>query len=141
MAFRIWLFIAALSSMLAVAAGAYGAHSLNGIVSFSSTVKIYETGQLYHMLHSIAILAVALLLAATEGRRKGWASAMLQIAAVAFLAGIALFSGGIYYHVLMELQTGTQIVPAGGVIFLIGWAALALSVFGFRTAAAGAGAE
>lgn len=136
MSFRIWLFVAGLSCITAVIAAAYGAHSLNGIVSFSSSVKIYETGQLYHMLHSLAILAVALLMLATEGRRNGWASAMLQIAAVAFLAGIVLFSGGIYYNVLQEAQAATQIVPAGGGLFLLGWAAVTLSAFGFRVAEA-----
>jgi uncharacterized membrane protein YgdD (TMEM256/DUF423 family) len=59
---------------------------------------------------------------------------MLNLAAVAFLAGIALFSGGIYYHVLKGVPPSAPIVPAGGLAFMVGWAALALSAFGYRAA-------
>jgi uncharacterized membrane protein YgdD (TMEM256/DUF423 family) len=48
---------------------------------------------------------------------------------------MALFSGGIYYQVLKSVQLGNGIIPAGGISFMVGWGALALSVFGFRRAA------
>jgi uncharacterized membrane protein YgdD (TMEM256/DUF423 family) len=132
MSFRFWLFVAGISALLSIAAAAHGAHALNRVALFPTAAKIYDTAQLFHMAHAIALLAVAVLLGATEDRRTVWGDWMLQIAAFAFLAGMALFSGGIYYHVLKGIEPSIPIVPAGGVSFMIGWAALALSAFGFR---------
>ena len=131
--YRLWLFLAGVSGAAAVLAAAHGAHTLGGLTSFSSAVKIFETGTLYHTVHSIALMLTAILLAATEGRRRIWASWLLNIAALAFVIGIVLFSGGVYYQVTRGVQANVPIVPVGGVAFLIGWAALALSAFGFRT--------
>jgi uncharacterized membrane protein YgdD (TMEM256/DUF423 family) len=131
--FRIWLFIAGLVALAAVVAAAHGAHELNRYALFPAAAKIYDTAQLFHMTHAIALFGVAILLATTDGRRHGWSSLMLNLAAVAFLAGIALFSGGIYYHVLKGVPPNAPIVPAGGLAFMVGWAALALSAFGFRS--------
>lgn len=133
MSFRIWLFIAGVVALAAIVAAAHGAHALDRAASFSTTARIYDTAQLFHMLHAVALFCVATLLAGTEGRRKGWASWMLQIAALGFLAGIILFSGGIYYHVLKGIEPSVPIVPVGGISFMVGWGALALSAFGFRS--------
>lgn len=132
MSFRIWLFIAAISALLAIIAAAHGAHALNRTALFPTAAKIYDTAQLFHMLHATALFGVAILFGATDRRRVFWATLMLQIAAIGFVAGIVLFSGGIYYHVLKGVEPGLPIVPAGGVSFMIGWSALALSAFGFR---------
>jgi uncharacterized membrane protein YgdD (TMEM256/DUF423 family) len=134
MSYRIWLFLAGLAGASAVAASAYGAHALNGAVTFSASVKIYETGALFHALHALALTLTAILLAATEGRRGVYACWMLNIAALAFVVGIGLFSGGVYYQILRGVQLPPPIVPTGGVAFMIGWAALGLSAFGFRKA-------
>ena len=127
--FRVWLFIAGVTALLAIMAGAYGAHALNSSALFPTAAKIYDTAQLFHMVHAVALFGIAILMAGTDGRRAGWASWMLHIAALGFLAGMLLFSGGIYYQVLKGVETGMPIVPVGGVSFMIGWAALALSAF------------
>jgi uncharacterized membrane protein YgdD (TMEM256/DUF423 family) len=132
MSYRIWLFLAGLSGCAAVLAGAYGAHTLNSLSTFSAMTRIYETGALYHALHSVALTLTAVLIAATEGRRGAFATWLLNIAALGFLLGIVMFSGGIYHQISQGLQTGSKIVPAGGIAFLVGWIALALSAFGFR---------
>src|SRR5262249_1783698 len=93
MSYRIWLFLAGLAGVSALIAGAYGAHGLGSIVTVSPAVKMYETEALYHALHAIALALVAVLLAATEGRRGALASVLLNIAAAGFLIGIVLFSG------------------------------------------------
>jgi uncharacterized membrane protein YgdD (TMEM256/DUF423 family) len=134
MSYRIWLFLAGLAGASAVAAAAYGAHGLNGAVTFSASVKIYETAALFHALHALALTLTAVLLAATEGRRGAFACWMLNIAALAFVAGIVLFSGGIYYQIVGGAQSTMPVVPAGGIAFMVGWVALALSAFGLRKA-------
>ena len=134
MLFRIWLFFAGIAGGTAVLAAAYGAHGLQNVTTVSPMVKIYDTATLFHALHSVVLAVVATLFAATEGRRGVFTCVMLNIAAVAFLVGIILFSGGIYYHVTQNVQSVTPVVPGGGAAFLVGWAALALSAFGFRRA-------
>lgn len=134
MAYRVWLFLAGLAGGSAVLAAAYGAHGLNGVVTVSPMVKIYDTATLYHALHAMALTLTAAVLAATDGRRGPLATFLLNLAAAAFLLGIVLFSGGIYYHIARGIQAVTPVVPAGGIAFVVGWGALALSAFGFRSA-------
>lgn len=135
MSYRIWLFLAGIGGGTAVLAAAYGAHGLNGVVTVSPMVKIYDTATLYHALHSIALMLTAALLAATDGRRTTFATIALNLAAGMFVLGILLFSGGIYYHIARGIQSVTPVVPVGGIAFVAGWALLALSAFGFRSAA------
>jgi uncharacterized membrane protein YgdD (TMEM256/DUF423 family) len=132
MSFRIWLCVAALSSLASVIAAAYGAHGLQSITTSATALKIYETGQQFHALHSIALFGIAIVFAATEGWRGALAYWALQLAAAAFALGIVLFSGGIYYGVLNSVQTGVPVVPAGGGLFMLGWVALAVSALGFE---------
>ncbi len=131
--FRLWLFIAGLSGAAAVLAGAYGSHALFPVGTFSIEADTFHTGQLYHLVHSIALAGVAALMAATDGRRRLWAAVFVNASALAFVAGILFFAGGIYFHTLSGEPAG-RIVPAGGIAFTIGWAALTLSVFGYRRA-------
>ncbi len=133
--FRVWLFIAGLSGCASLVAATYGAHGLNGVTTFSASVKIYETAALQHALHSLAMAAVAVLLAATEGRRNVFGTLAMNISALAFLIGIILFSAGLYYQIVRGDQTFQSLVPVGGSLLMAGWLALALSAFGIRRTA------
>ena len=132
MFFRIWLCAAALLGLTSVFAAAYGAHGLTGITTSGTALKIYETAQHFHALHSIVLLVIAVLIAATEGSRGTLSDWALQISAGAFFFGVLLFCGGIYLGVITGAHTGFLIVPVGGSLFLLGWAALGISAFGFR---------
>jgi uncharacterized membrane protein YgdD (TMEM256/DUF423 family) len=131
MAYRFWLFVGALSGLTSVLAAAYGAHGLTGITTSATSLRIYEIAQEFQALHSVALLGIAALIAATHGWRGAFAGRALQISAAAFLLGIVLFCGGIYLGVVTGARTG-WLVPVGGGMFLLGWAALAMSAFGFR---------
>ena len=132
MSFRIWLCAAALLGLTSVFAAAYGAHGLTGITTSGTALKIYETAQHFHALHSIVLLVIAVLIAATEGSRGTLSDWALQISAGAIFFGVLLFCGGIYLGVITGAHTGFLIVPVGGSLFLLGWAALGISAFGFR---------
>ncbi len=131
MSFRIWLCAAALFGLTSVFAAAYGAHGLTGITTSATALKIYETAQQFHALHSVVLLGIAVLIAATEDSRGALSDWALRISAGAFVLGILLFSGGIYLGVITGAHTGFLIVPVGGGLFLLGWAALGISAFGF----------
>ena len=118
---RLFLILGAVAAGLAVALGAFGAHTLTGRVT-PERLETFKTGVLYHMMHALALLAVSW--AATQW--PGWA---VQAAGYLFVAGIVLFSGSLYLLVLTDTRWLGAITPLGGVAFIVGWALLAWGVF------------
>src|SRR5271165_3004194 len=117
-----WIFLGAVSGLLAVIAGAIGAHALPA----AAGNPVYHTGQLYHALHSLALIGVGLTLLHVDGRQGGFTKGALQLAALAFTVGIVCFSGGIYIQVAKGFTSSAGIVPFGGMSFMLGWAAFAI---------------
>ncbi len=113
----LWLTLAAINGFLAVAAGAFAAHGLQGRLD-AHALQIFETGARYHMYHALAIGLAALAI-------RGDAATPAQAAAGFFLAGIVLFSGSLYVLALTGIRAMAFVTPIGGVAFLIGWIALA----------------
>lgn len=116
---RMWLCIGAANGFMAVAMGALAAHSLEG-APWQRARQWVETGAEYQMAHALALLAVALLCGRAEGAARRW----LAAAAWSFLAGLLLFSGGLYTMALAGLTGLGPVVPVGGFAFLVGWAVL-----------------
>jgi uncharacterized membrane protein YgdD (TMEM256/DUF423 family) len=114
-----WLVIAAVNGLLAVAAGAFGAHGLQGRID-AHALQVFETGTRYHMYHALAIGLAAF---AIRDAAAGPATA----AAGFFLAGILLFSGSLYLLALTGTKLLGIVTPFGGVCFLIGWGCLAFA--------------
>ena len=107
--------IAAALCFLAVALGAFGAHSLKGILSANDTLEIWKTAVLYHLAHAIALLALALQGAQNRG------------AFILLVAGVVIFSGSLYLLALTNVRWLGAITPLGGLCFLAGWAWLIVS--------------
>lgn len=105
----------ALFALLAVMAGAFGAHGLRAQVSVRA-LEVFQTAVTYQVYHALALVLVALLAGFGIHRR------LLTLAAGFFLAGILLFSGSLYLLVLTELSWPGPITPVGGVCFMVGWA-------------------
>lgn len=108
-----------LSGLSAVACGAYGAHGLSKKSDYQK--KVWERAATYHLVHSGAALAAL-----------GATTAMPPKAALAsgalFLAGNALFSGGLYGLVLTENAAFAKVAPYGGGCYMLGWLAAAAVV-------------
>ena len=111
------LLVAAVAGFLAVGLGAFAAHGLRNVLS-AEYLTVFQTGVHYQMVHALALLAVAMLLAKNPARS-------LRIAAWGFTLGILLFSGSLYALTLSGVRSLGMITPFGGVAFLVGWAALA----------------
>ena len=90
MSYRFWIFAAAALGMLAVLAGSVGAHAMRGYPT--EAIRVYDAALRYHIMHVPALLAVAWL-ASLDARRSTGGSWLTQLAGIAFLAGVALFSG------------------------------------------------
>jgi uncharacterized membrane protein YgdD (TMEM256/DUF423 family) len=111
----------ALLAGFSVAAGAFGAHSLKGIVSVDMLV-VFETAVRYQMYHALALLVVSGMLNHLPERG-------LRVAGWCFLAGIILFSGSLYVVALTSTRWVGAITPLGGVAFLAGWVILAWNLW------------
>ncbi len=155
MAGRNWIACGALFAALAVVAGALGTHFLKDrlqppeaagdsdpkrisqeflsgelpLAKFheelvksagADRLQTYETAVRYQMYHALGMILVG-----TQMARSG--SRLLPLAAAAFLAGIVLFSAGIYGWLLTGVTPLVQIVPIGGLAWIAGWLLLALA--------------
>lgn len=107
--------LVAISGALAVALGALGAHALKEVLDPSS-LESYKVAVLYHLVHTLALLAVI------QGNYK-------KVTVWLWTSGIVLFSGSIYLLAVDELM-GVQlsflgpITPLGGLLFIAGWLSL-----------------
>ena len=116
---RTFFVLGALFSGLAVAAGAFGAHGLRGRLE-PDMLAVFETGARYQMYHGLALLAVA-------WAAERWPAGHALAAGWLFVAGIAIFSGSLYVLSISGVRWLGAITPLGGLCFLAGWAALALT--------------
>ena len=107
--------IAAAFCFVAVALGAFGAHALKATLQSSGMLDAWNKAVLYHFLHSIALLALAL---HGAGNRAAY---------FLLVAGILFFSGSLYAMALTNIRWLGAITPIGGVCFLAGWAWLIIS--------------
>ena len=112
-----WLAVAAVNGALAVVAGAFAAHGLQGRLD-ARALEVFETGARYQMYHALA-LALCVLAARGGSARRAAVSAWL------FLAGIVLFSGSLYALALTGTTAFGYVTPLGGLAFVGGWLALA----------------
>jgi uncharacterized membrane protein YgdD (TMEM256/DUF423 family) len=116
---KIWLALTAINGFLAVASGAFGAHGLSQRIS-ETQMSAFETGVQYHLVHALALGLVALL----AGQNSVSGASSLSVAGWAFLAGIVLFSGSLYFLGVTGSRSLVLVTPIGGVFFLAGWLAL-----------------
>ncbi len=100
--------LAAFVMLLGIALGAFGAHGLSDRLAETGRLDNWETATFYHLIHGLALFAVA----------RG---ALRPLGYSWFLAGIVLFSGSLYILALTGLTKLGAITPLGGLCFLIGW--------------------
>lgn len=130
---KVFGMMGALFGAMSVGFGAFGAHALRSKVLDNSLeprmLEVWQTAASYQMYHALALLMVTWVLS----RQPGTTSA--QVAGVAFIVGVTLFSGSLYAMVLSGVKWLGAITPLGGVAMLVGWAALAVALWGSGDAA------
>jgi uncharacterized membrane protein YgdD (TMEM256/DUF423 family) len=117
---RLFFALGSASGLVAVAAGAFGAHGLRARLS-PDLLAVFETGARYQMYHALALLAVGWAVTRWPGPwpvRAGWL----------FLVGTLLFSGSLYALALTGVRWLGAITPLGGVALLAGWTCLLLGL-------------
>lgn len=117
------LMYAAISGFLAVGFGAFGAHGIKPHIP-ADQYEVFQTGVLYHFIHTLVLLILALIIPKDNTSSIIWAKRL-------FFTGIILFSGSLYLLSTRELTDLDGIVylgpvtPIGGICFLGGWILLA----------------
>jgi uncharacterized membrane protein YgdD (TMEM256/DUF423 family) len=104
--------ISAAMGFLAVALGAFGAHSMKVILAQNGTASIWEKAVFYHFIHTVMLFILA---ERQPFKALSWWS---------FIIGILLFSGSLYVLAATNERWLGAITPFGGVCFLIGWGCL-----------------
>ena len=113
---------AAIAGSTAVALGAFGAHALKPTLLARGSLETWHTASLYHLVHAVALLGVAL--ATLGGSAPGQA---LARAATCWLAGTVLFSGSLYLLSVGGPRWLGPITPVGGVLLIAGWILVAFA--------------
>ena len=108
--------MAGLLAFLAVTLGAFGAHTLNELLT-TEKLNSFETGVRYQFYHSLALLIIGL------NANKLNATALIG---KFMLIGIVFFSFSIYLLSLQELiginlSLLGPITPIGGLLLMISW--------------------
>ena len=109
------------SALVAVAAGAFGAHALRARLP-DDLLAAFETGARYQMYHALALLFVAW--AVTR-----WPGTPVRAAGWLFVGGTVFFSGSLYLLAFTGARWWGAVTPVGGVLWLGGWLALAAGIW------------
>ena len=120
-----WSMAGALLAGAGVALGAFGAHTLENVLSVER-LETYGTGISYLQYHALAILVVAWL----AGRQDlPEASVRMLFRAVqAFALGILFFTGSLVTLSVTGITWLGAVAPLGGVAFMAGWVMTAVGI-------------
>ncbi len=114
---RVFVFFGAVAGLATVAMAAAAAHMLAGRLDAPALAAVRNTVDMqgWH--------ALALLFCAVWSARGGL---LIRIAGGCFIAGLLLFTGGVYASALGGIRL-PGVAPAGGTILMLGWLFVALS--------------
>lgn len=115
------LLIASFSGVLAVSFGAFGAHALKPLLVENGRLDTYELAVRYHFYHTLALLAIGLLMDRYNPKTLSWSALLMLI-------GIFLFSGSLFVLALVNTTSVALVTPLGGLFLIGGWGLLFYSV-------------
>jgi uncharacterized membrane protein YgdD (TMEM256/DUF423 family) len=116
---KLLLSLAAVSLLVATIAGAVGAHALT--FADAQALRSFESAVQFQFFHGLGVVAIVLVGLA------GRAGFVRAAAAWLMLAGTVLFCGSIYARALGVAPGIVGVAPYGGVAFMVGWLAFAVS--------------
>ncbi len=110
--------------VIGIICASLSAHGLNDLLVamdyspelIEKRLEQFDTGVRYHMLHTVALVAVTAIPVGSLTVRR-WVGRLL-------IAGIFLFSGSLYLLVLTNRTAFGMITPIGGLCWILAWSAL-----------------
>ncbi|MBC6989321.1 DUF423 domain-containing protein [Hymenobacter sp. BT491] len=118
---RLIIQLAALLGALGVGIGAFGAHGLRPMLEASGRFDTFETAVRYQFYHTLALLAIGILLQVRPELR------MLGTTAWLWLGGVIIFSGSLYTLCFTGITKMGAVAPVGGLLLIAGWISLLLA--------------
>lgn len=106
--------------VLAVSFGAFGAHTVEGILT-PDRFDVYQTAVKYHFYHTLGLLIIGTISFHINNKWMKWSGYSL-------IAGILIFSGSLYLLTLLDIGWLGAITPIGGFVFILGWLFLFIGV-------------
>jgi len=120
-----WILVGALLGLTGVAIGAFGAHGLESILTANGRAGTFDTASKYHLIHAVAIVAIAALTGQLDPRLLNWAAGLLT-------AGTLVFSGALYILAVFDIRIMGAIAPLGGLLMIAGWGTLVYAAWAAR---------
>jgi uncharacterized membrane protein YgdD (TMEM256/DUF423 family) len=126
---RVLLTLSGGLGLLGVACGAFGAHGLRArfadLADGAERLGWWQTAAQYHLVHALAVAAAAYLASRGPASLAAWVGGC-------FALGVLLFSGSLYAMALGGPRSLGAVTPLGGLLFLAGWALLAIGALRLR---------
>ncbi len=119
---KTFLSAGALSGIIAVMLGAFGAHGLKKIAS-ADEIDVFKTGVQYQMYHTLALLIVAIVYDRLQNNWVKWAGYLFSMGIIFFSGSLYLITGLKAYEKTVPVVVGI-ITPIGGLVFILGWISL-----------------
>lgn len=117
---RVWLVCGCFFGFLAVALGAFAAHSLKEVLN-TDQLALLMTANQYLTYHAFALLSLGL-----WSHWEKWSASLWT--GNCFVLGIIFFSGSLYAYAFTGFKWFAMLTPLGGSLFLLGWLLFGLSV-------------
>jgi uncharacterized membrane protein YgdD (TMEM256/DUF423 family) len=114
---NLFMTIAGVNGLLAVGIGAFGAHIIRPTITPESFAT-FQTGVLYHMVHTLALLGISILITKFKN------VSILNAGGWFFTFGIVLFSGSLYLLSISGVKILGAITPLGGLSLICAWTCL-----------------
>ena len=119
---RCCLVAGGLNAAFAVALGAGGAHALKAVLAANDSANNFALALQYHQFHALSLILLGLVADRLPASRYlAWAGYLM-------LAGIVLFSGGLYLLSLFGLRAIHLAIPFGGASFIVAWLLFAIGI-------------
>ncbi len=113
-------FCGALNMAFSIILGAMLAHYLESVIS-ARQMQTFETGNRYHMIHSMAFFLLGLFQINFKIN--------IKVLFIILWLGIILFSLNCYLYAVTEIKLFAILVPLGGMSFIFFWVFLAYKFF------------
>ena len=111
---------------LAVVAGAFGAHALQGLLT-AKNIEVWHTAVQYQFYHVFALLFLSTIVTANNK--------LVNASYYLFTLGIVFFSGSLYLLSCLEVLGMNWLIymgpitPIGGLLFIAGWITTGLAAY------------
>jgi uncharacterized membrane protein YgdD (TMEM256/DUF423 family) len=123
---KLFLLAGTLSGALSVMIGAFGAHALKSKLLENGRLDVFETAVKYQFYHSLALLALGILMLVK------FESRLMDYAGYSFMAGILIFSGSLYILCLSNVSKWGAVTPFGGLFLIAGWLLMFVAILNYK---------